>query len=237
MNRSLSSSLVFAVIIGLAGGAWAQEKAGSDKDQSEGKVAPAEKDKAAPAEKDKADAGKSDAAKPKLEKATFGGGCFWCTEAVFERVPGVKTVVSGYSGGTIPYPTYEMVCTGLTGHAEVVQIEFDPDKVSYEKLLKVFFATHDPTTLNAQGPDFGTQYRSVIFYHDEAQKETAQKLYKAITAARVFDDPIVTDLVPFSAFYPADKYHQDYYRRNRTAPYCQMYIVPKLQKLSKLKLK
>ena len=170
----------------------------------------------------------------KLEKATFGGGCFWCMEAVFERIPGVKSVVSGYSGGSVPNPTYEMVCTGLTGHAEVIQIEFDPNVLSFEKLLKFFWSAHDPTTLNSQGPDFGTQYRSIILYHSEEQKEEALKQYKELMAHRGRRSPIVTELVPFTEFYPADDYHQDYYRNHPYADYSQMYIEPKVRKLKKM---
>ena len=179
---------------------------------------------------------KNDDAKVKTEKATFGGGCFWCMEAVYESIPGVKSAVSGYSGGFIKNPSYEMVCTGETGHAEVVQVTYDPAVVSYEKLLNVFWHSHDPTTLNQQGPDFGTQYRSIILYHTDAQKEAAQKSYKKLTDEGGFADPIVTDLVPMKVFYAADKYHQDYYRKNKRAAYCQTYIAPKLKKLQKLDL-
>jgi len=180
----------------------------------------------------KSDLAKPDAPKePKLEQATFGGGCFWCSEAVFERIPGVKSVTSGYSGGTVPNPTYQMVCTGQTGHAEVINIEFEPDKVSFEKLLTVFWKSHDPTTLNMQGDDFGTQYRSIILYHSEAQKKAAQKSYQELTTKRVFRDPIVTQFVPFTAFYPAEAYHQDYYRNHRNNDYSNTYITPKLRKL------
>jgi peptide-methionine (S)-S-oxide reductase len=176
-------------------------------------------------------------AKPeaKLEKATFGGGCFWCLEAVFERMGGVKNVVSGYAGGTVANPNYEMVRTGLTGHAEVVQITYDPTVVSYEKLLNIFWKCHDPTTLNQQGPDFGTQYRSIILYHDKAQKEAAEKSYEELMAARAFARPIVTELVPLTIFYRAEAYHQDYYRKHPGAAYCQIYIAPKLRKLGKTK--
>ena len=169
--------------------------------------------------------------KPKLETATFGGGCFWCLEAFFEQLKGVKSVVSGYAGGTTPKPSYEMVCSGLTGHAEVVEITFDPEVLTYDDLLEVFWICHDPTTLNAQGPDHGTQYRSIILYHDAAQKEAANKSYERVTAAKYYPDPIVTQLVPFTKFWPAEKYHQDYYRRNKSASYCQMVISPKLQEL------
>ncbi len=167
----------------------------------------------------------------KIEKATFGGGCFWCMEAVFERVKGVKSVVSGYAGGHVPNPTYQMVCTGLTGHAEVIQIEYDPSVVSYEKLLNVFWLAHDPTTLNRQEDDFGPNYRSIILYHTEEQKEAALKSYQDLTRRRVFRSPIVTELVPLTAFYPAEPYHQDYYRNHLGSEYSDIYIEPKLRKL------
>ena len=168
------------------------------------------------------------------EKATFGGGCFWCIEAVFERLDGVDTVISGYAGGTTPNPSYKEVCTGRTGHAEVAEITFDPKKISYEKLLDVFWIAHDPTTLNRQGADHGTQYRSVIFYHDEKQKLAAEKSLKE--AQKNFNDPIVTEIKPLEKFYVAEDYHQDYFRNNEDAPYCQFVIKPKLEKL-KVKLK
>jgi peptide-methionine (S)-S-oxide reductase len=174
---------------------------------------------------------KGKAKAPALEKATFGGGCFWCMEAVFERVPGVKSVVSGYAGGNTPRPTYEAVHADVTGHAEVIQITFDPEVISYDELLSVFWHSHDPTSLNRQGPDFGTQYRSIILYHSEAQKDAAIKSYRELTRSGEFGRPIVTDLVPMTKFWPAEKYHQDYYRRNRAAPYCQMNIDPKMVKL------
>ena len=157
-------------------------------------------------------------------------------EAVFERMPGVKSVVSGYSGGHVANPTYEMVCSGLTGHAEVIQIEYDPSVVSFEKLLNLFWSAHDPTTLNQQEDDFGTQYRSIILYHTEEQKEAALASYRDLTKRKVFKSPIVTELEPFTAFYPAEAYHQDYYRNNPYKDYSQIYIVPKLRKL-KQKLK
>jgi peptide-methionine (S)-S-oxide reductase len=174
---------------------------------------------------------KPDATKPKTEKATFGGGCFWCMEAVFERIKGVKSVVSGYAGGNVPFPSYEMVHTGMTGHAEVIQIEYDPEVVSYERLLADFFAAHNPTTPNSQGDDFGPQYRSVIFYHNDAQKDAAQKMLKELTARRRFRAPIVTQLAPMTEFYPAELYHQDYYRRNPYSDYSIFHIMPKLKNL------
>ena len=169
----------------------------------------------------------------KTELATFGGGCFWCTEAVFETLKGVSAVVSGYSGGKQPNPTYEQICSGRTEHAEVIQITYDPAQITYDQLLEVFWITHDPTTMNRQGPDSGTQYRSIILYHDDAQKQAAEKSKQA--AGKQFSDPIVTEIVKLEKFYPAEDYHQDYYRRNPNKPYCAINIPPKLQKLQKLK--
>ncbi|MEW4570424.1 peptide-methionine (S)-S-oxide reductase MsrA [Tautonia sp. JC769] len=167
---------------------------------------------------------------PKL--ATFGGGCFWCTEAVFELVKGVHDVVSGYAGGQVPFPSYDAVCTGRTGHAEVVQVTYDPSVISYAELLEIFWRTHDPTTLNRQGPDIGTQYRSIILCHDAEQREIAEGLKKRLNENKVFKRPVVTQVVPFQVFYPAEPYHQDYFRKNPSAGYCQMMIVPKLKKFS-----
>ena len=163
------------------------------------------------------------------EIATLGGGCFWCIEAVYERIDGVKKVISGYAGGDKADPTYEEVCSGSTGHAEVVQIHFDPEVISYEGILDLFWKAHDPTTVNRQGADAGTQYRSIILYDSEAQARAAE-LSKAAAAAN-FDRPIVTEIVPLSAFYKAETYHQDYYRNNPRAGYCTFVITPKLQKL------
>ena len=165
----------------------------------------------------------------KIESATFGGGCFWCGEAVFQRIPGVKSVTSGFAGGATPNPSYEDVCTGQTGHAEVIQIQFDPALISYDKLLEVFFEEHDPTTLNRQGPDHGTQYRSIILYATPAQKLAAEKA--KTEAARHFSSPIVTEIVPLTAFYPAEQYHQNFYNLHPGQTYCQFIIRPKLQKL------
>lgn len=165
----------------------------------------------------------------KLQTATFGAGCFWCTEAVYERLPGVVSVVAGYAGGTKPNPTYEEVCSGTTGHAEVAQITFDPAKITFDKLLETFWKAHDPTTLNRQGADVGTQYRSAIFYSDERQKEIVEKSKKE--TQKHFDDPIVTQIQPLKAFYKAENYHQDYYQNNSNAPYCRIVIKPKLEKL------
>jgi peptide-methionine (S)-S-oxide reductase len=165
----------------------------------------------------------------KLQTATFGGGCFWCAEAVFQRIPGVKSVTSGFAGGTTVNPSYEQVCTGETGHAEVIQLKFDPSVISYEKLLEIFWEAHDPTTLNRQGADSGTQYRSIILYSDDAQKAAAEK--SKAEAARHFSSPIVTQIVPLKAFYPAEAYHQDYYNLHSNQAYCQFVIGPKLHKL------
>lgn len=166
------------------------------------------------------------------QHAIFGGGCFWCVEAVFERLDGVESVVSGYAGGKAPNPSYQAVCTGETGHAEVVDIKFNPAKISFEKLVDVFWKAHDPTTLNRQGADRGSQYRSVIFYHDESQKRDAENGKKA--AASKFRSPIVTEIAPLTKFYPAEAYHQDYFRNNPNAPYCAVVIKPKLKKLGDL---
>lgn len=170
----------------------------------------------------------------KLDTATFGEGCFWCTEAVFERLKGVKSVTSGYSGGTVPNPTYEAVCTGKTGHAEVTQIVYNPEEISYQELLIVFFRTHDPTSLNRQGADSGTQYRSVIFYHNENQKELAEYAKKKINEEKLYDKPVVTEISPFKIFYRAEDYHQNYYDNNPSQGYCVYVIAPKLEKFEKL---
>jgi peptide-methionine (S)-S-oxide reductase len=170
----------------------------------------------------------------KFEIADLGGGCFWCMEAVFERLPGVVSVTSGFAGGYAPNPTYEQVCTETTGHAEVTQIEFDPVKISYTKLLDVFWQAHDPTTLNRQGADEGTSYRSIILYRDEKQKLIAEK--SKAEAQKNFKHPIVTEIVPLTKFYKAENYHQAYYDNNSSAPYCQVVIAPKLEKLEKKKI-
>ena len=163
--------------------------------------------------------------------ATLAGGCFWCLEAVFEQLRGVTKVVSGYSGGHVPKPSYEAVCTGTTGHAEVVQVTFNPDELSYRDLLGVFFTLHDPTTLDRQGGDVGTQYRSAIFYHDDEQRRTAEEVVRELEAEHVFDEPIVTKIEPLTVFYPAEEYHREYYRRNSNQPYCRAVIAPKVAKL------
>lgn len=169
-----------------------------------------------------------------VAKATFAGGCFWCTEAVYAELKGVKGVTSGYIGGKVPNPTYKDVCTGLTGHAEAIEIEYDPAVVPFEKLLEVFFATHDPTTLNRQGADVGTQYRSGIFYHDDEQKRIAEAVIAKLNAAGVFPGRIVTEVTPASTFYPAEDYHQDYFAKNPFQPYCQAVAAPKVQKVRKV---
>lgn len=165
------------------------------------------------------------------EVATLGGGCFWCLEAVYDEVQGVEKVVSGYAGGEVENPTYRAVCTGKTGHAEVVQVTYDPDEISFREILEIFFVIHDPTTLNRQGADVGTQYRSAIFYHDEEQREIAEEVIAEVSEA--WDDPIVTELAPIPPFYRAEDYHQDYYENNPAQPYCQVVIRPKLAKFRK----
>jgi len=167
------------------------------------------------------------------EIATLGGGCFWCLEAVYDQLRGVDDVVSGYAGGTVPTPTYQQVCSGVTGHAEVVQVTFDPAVIGYRDILEVFFSVHDPTTLNRQGADVGTQYRSVVFYHSEAQKTTAEDVIRELTAAGTWKHPIVTQVEPLRAFYAAEMYHQEYFARNPAQPYCMMVVSPKVAKFQK----
>ena len=169
-----------------------------------------------------------------LEKATFGGGCFWCTEAIYERVEGVHSVVSGYAGGTVKNPTYKQVCDGTTGHAEVTQITYDPKVVSYDELLEIFFKTHDPTTLNRQGADIGTQYRSVIFYHNDEQKQKAEYYKSELNKSGAWDNPVVTEISPLINFYSAEDYHQDYYANNPNQGYCAFVIGPKVEKFEKV---
>jgi peptide-methionine (S)-S-oxide reductase len=174
--------------------------------------------------------------KPKSERVevgTLGGGCFWCTEAIFQLIRGVEKVDPGYAGGTLPNPSYEEVSTGTTGHAEVAQITFDPDVITYREILEIFFGTHNPTQLNRQGADIGTQYRSVIFYHTPEQKVTAEKLIKELTDEKAYDKPIVTQIEPLKAFYLAETYHKDYFQKHPKAPYCQVVITPKIAKLQK----
>jgi peptide-methionine (S)-S-oxide reductase len=169
----------------------------------------------------------------RFETAVFAGGCFWCLEAVFERLKGVERVVSGYTGGTVPEPTYEAVCTGRTGHAEALEVTFDPSVISYRELAEIFFAFHDPTTLNRQGPDTGTQYRSAIFYRDAEQARTAREVIAELERKRVFGAPIVTQVAPLEVFYPAEEHHQGYFSRHPERMYCQAMIAPKVAKLRK----
>jgi peptide-methionine (S)-S-oxide reductase len=169
-----------------------------------------------------------------MEQATFGAGCFWCVEAVFQRIKGVEKIVSGYAGGKTKNPNYKAVCTGETGHAEVCQITYDPSKVSFDELLEVFWKTHDPTTLNRQGNDVGTQYRSVIYYHNDAQKQLAEKYKKELDEVKAFDRPIVTEISPLPEFYVAEDYHQNYYNQNPDQGYCAFVIAPKVEKLRKV---
>jgi peptide-methionine (S)-S-oxide reductase len=169
-----------------------------------------------------------------LEKATLGGGCFWCTEAVYQQLKGVVSVSPGYSGGHVKNPTYEEVCQGTTGHAEVVQIIFNPSEVSFDEILEVFFEVHDPTTLNRQGADVGTQYRSVIFYHSEEQKQAAIKAIENLNISKLLPKPVVTEVTPFTQFYEAEGYHKNYFNRNQNQPYCRMVVSPKVQKFQKL---
>jgi peptide-methionine (S)-S-oxide reductase len=169
----------------------------------------------------------------RTEVTTLGGGCFWCLEAVYQELRGVEKVESGYSGGDVPNPTYRQVCSETTGHAEVVQVTFDPDEVSYRDILEVYFTIHDPTTLNRQGADVGTQYRSVIFYHTEEQKRTAEEVISEIESEGIWNSPIVTEVVPLDEFYVAEDYHQNYFRNNGFQPYCQVIIAPKVAKFRK----
>jgi peptide-methionine (S)-S-oxide reductase len=188
--------------------------------------------------------GCSNNAKPKFEETmidssqysvtTFGGGCFWCTEAVFQRLKGVTKVESGYCGGSVPNPTYEEVCTGKTGHAECTQIYYDPKIISFTELLKVFFKTHDPTTLNRQGADVGTQYRSVIFYHNEEQRRLAEEIINKLDKEKIWNNPIVTEISAYKKFYKAEDYHQNYYNNNFSQPYCSFVITPKIEKFEKV---
>lgn len=169
-----------------------------------------------------------------FEQITFGAGCFWCVEAIFSKIKGVEKVVSGYSGGTKENPTYQEVCTGNTGHAEVCQITYDPKIISFEELLEIFWKTHDPTTLNRQGADVGTQYRSAIFYHNDEQKNLSEKYNKALLDSGVFDNPVVTEISPLINFYPAENYHQNYFEENGSQPYCSMVISPKVKKFKQV---
>lgn len=170
----------------------------------------------------------------KMDTATFGTGCFWCTEAIFQQVEGVSKVTSGYSGGKVENPTYKEVCTGTTGHAECLNIVYDPSKITFDELLEIFWQVHDPTTLNRQGNDIGTQYRSVVFFHNEEQKEKVEKYMAALNKSGAWDNPIVTTLEPFVKFYPAEAYHQNYYNDNKDQGYCQFVIRPKVEKFQKV---
>lgn len=170
---------------------------------------------------------------PQIETATLGGGCFWCVEAVYREAAGVSSVVSGYMGGKNANPTYEQVCSGNTGHVEVVEIQFDPEIITYRDVLEIFFATHDPTTLNRQGNDSGTQYRSVIFYHSSEQRATAEDLIRELTQEKAFPDPIVTAVEPAAEFYPAENYHQEYFENHPWQPYCAFVVAPKVEKFRK----
>lgn len=170
----------------------------------------------------------------RTDTATLGTGCFWCTEAIFQQLDGVLKVTSGYSGGHVPNPDYKAVCEGTTGHAECVQVVYDPAKISFDELLEVFWQTHDPTTLNRQGNDVGTQYRSVVFYHNPEQKEKAEQYKAALDKSGAFDNPVVTEIAPYSEFYAAENYHQDYYEANGSQPYCYFVIRPKLEKFKKV---
>ena len=172
--------------------------------------------------------------KSKIETATFGTGCFWCTEAIFQQVEGVIKVTSGYAGGTVLNPTYKQVCTGTTGHAECLNIDYDTSKVTFDELLKMFWQVHDPTTLNRQGNDIGTQYRSVVFYHNDLQKATVEKYKAELNKSGAWDNPVVTTLEPFVKFYPAEDYHQNYYNSNKGEGYCQFVIRPKVEKFEKV---
>ena len=170
----------------------------------------------------------------KLDTATFGAGCFWCVEAIFQQLDGVKSVASGYSGGAVKNPSYKDVCSGLTGHAEVCQIVYDANKISFTEMLEAFFGAHDPTTMNQQGNDRGTQYRSAIFYHNDVQKKTAEEIKAKLNSEKVFPSPVVTEIVAFDKFYKAEDYHQNYYSLNGDQPYCQYVIAPKLEKFKKV---
>jgi peptide-methionine (S)-S-oxide reductase len=168
-----------------------------------------------------------------LETITLGGGCFWCLEAIYNELKGIIKVESGYAGGIVPNPTYNQVCTGTTGHAEVIQITYNPTIITFKEILQIFFTMHDPTTLNHQGNDVGTQYRSIIFYHNENQKHIAEQIINEITQARIWNNPIVTQIEPYNLFYKAEEYHQEYYKKNRAQSYCRIIIAPKISKLRK----
>jgi len=246
-RRFLVSSLSAVLVLSLAAGGTAEDQKGAESARplpGSGEAPSGTEKPGAPADptvkaedQEKPKDQEKEKAKPKpgtLQEATFGGGCFWCMEAVFQRVPGVQMVVSGYSGGNVPFPTYEMVCSGTTGHAEVVNIVFDASVVSFEKLVEVFWRAHNPNTLNAQGPDHGTQYRSIILYHNEDQKKAAEKTYKALKARGVLKGVVVTQLVQFQAFFPAEAYHQNYYNNHPFDPYSLVYIAAKFDVFRKM---
>jgi peptide-methionine (S)-S-oxide reductase len=178
--------------------------------------------------------GSADAQQKKLQKATFGMGCFWCSEAIFDRLEGVTAVRSGFEGGQVANPSYEDVCTGTTGHAEVIEVTYDPLKISYDELLEVFWKSHDPTTLNRQGADVGTQYRSVVFYHSAEQKAAAEHYKAALNKTNALGKPVVTEIAKAEPFYVAESYHQDYFAKNSNQPYCRLVILPKMEKLEKV---
>lgn len=179
-------------------------------------------------------AGHANAQAKKIQKATFGMGCFWCSEALFQRLDGVLSVRSGYEGGVVANPSYEDVCSGTTGHAEVIEVTYDPVKIKYDELLEVFWKSHDPTTLNRQGADVGTQYRSVVFYHNDEQKQIAENYKKELNKTKAFGKPVVTEITKAQTFYVAEKYHQDYFNKNASQPYCRLVILPKMEKLEKV---
>jgi len=221
MRKALWSGFIFAALLGIGCG---KQLSSSEGAQSENVYSVIRKEIG----------GKPMDGETGSRLATVGGGCFWCTEAIFKRLAGVEKVVSGYSGGSLENPTYEQVCTGNTGHAESIQITYDPARVSYVDLLEVFWRTHDPTTKNRQGNDVGPQYRSVIFYHDEEQQRLAESYKMKLDAEGIWNRPIVTEIEPFTKFWPAEAYHQDYYDNNPTKSYCNVVITPKIEKFKKI---
>ncbi len=221
MNTLLAGGLLFAILAGIGNCSTLYSFVGMPF-----------KDPSRSTKKEAAD--KSMVATAEFKLATFGSGCFWCTQAIFQRLKGVEKVVSGYTGGHVENPTYEQVCTGTTGHAESIQITYDPSKVSYDDLLEVFWKTHDPTTKDRQGNDVGPQYRSVVFYHDAEQKKLAETYRAKLEAERIWNRPIVTEIVPFAKFWPAEAYHQNYYDRNPSKSYCSVVITPKIEKFKKI---
>jgi peptide-methionine (S)-S-oxide reductase len=218
MTRDPARFLAFVLILTISRGATAADPPASEPAKPTAEAEPT-KPKPKPGE---------------LQMATFGGGCFWCIEAVFDQVPGVRMAVSGYAGGIVPAPNYEMVSSGMTGHAEVVQVVFEPAVISYEKLLEIFWRIHNPNTPNAQGPDHGTQYRSIILYHNDDQKKAAEKVYRELKARKVLHGVVVTQLVQFQGFFPAEAYHQDYFLNHPADPYSLVYIAPKFDVFRKM---